>query len=57
MYRENFGVHKEAVYTTFTQTYFFATKIFNLSSPVYFDFTSCMAANNLYRDRATVFSI
>ena len=57
MYRENFGVHKEAVYTTFTQTYFFATKIFNLSNPVYFDFTSRMAANNLYRHRATVFSI
>ena len=57
MYRENFSVHKEAVYTTFTQTYFFATKIFNLSNPAYFDFTSRMAANNLYRHRATVFSI
>ena len=57
MYRENFSVHKEAVYTTFTQAYFFATKIFNLSNPVSFGFTSCMAANNLYRHRATVFSI
>ena len=47
MYRENFGVHKEAVYTTFTQTYFFGTKIFIWSNPVYLGFTPGMAEQSL----------